>query len=326
MYYAYNLPGGKGENVTVVDLEGDWDFDHEDLIAHEGRIIYGARAGNSAWTDHGSAVLGEIAGVDNGFGVIGIACKVKIYGASLYDRPGVQGPPAKAMIAAADFLKAGDILLIELHRIGPAGKFIAMEWWHDNYLALKYATEKGVIVTEAAGNGFENLDLPIYNRPEAGFPPTWKNPFNRTLADTGAILCGASAPPTNQGRDWGPNNSRLDFSNYGNSVDTNGWGREVVTLGYGDLQRGVRQKFYTRQFSGTSSASPIVTGSVAAMQGVSKHRGKTLTPAQFRQLLRETGSPQVDAPGRPKTQRIGNRPDLKQMIEKAENLGFIPKI
>jgi hypothetical protein len=91
--------------------------------------------------------LGEIAGVDNGFGVTGIAAKVKIYGASIYTAPNVQGPASKAMIAAADFLKPGDVLLIELHRVGPAGRFIAMEWWHDNFLALKYATEKGIVVT-----------------------------------------------------------------------------------------------------------------------------------------------------------------------------------
>jgi hypothetical protein len=36
-----------------------------------------------------------------------------------------------------------------------------------------------------------------------------------------------------------------------------------------------------------------------------------LTPAQVRNCLRSTGSPQQDAPGRPATQRIGNRPDIR---------------
>jgi len=325
MYHAYDMENGQGQNVSVVDVEGDWDFDHEDLIAHQGRLVAGVRAGDAGWTNHGSAVLCEIAGVDNGFGVTGIASKSKVFGASIYVAPGRQGPAATAMINGSDFLRKGDVMLIELHRIGPAGKFIAMEWWPAEFLALKYATDKGVIVTEAAGNGNELLDLGIYNRPQTGFPPEWKNPFNRTLADSGAILCGASAPPARQGRDWGPNNSRLDFSNYGSSLDANGWGREVVTCGYGDLQRGTRQVMYTSQFSGTSSASPIVTGTVAVVQGLAKSRGALLTPAQVRALFRRTGFAQTDHPQRPASQRIGSRPDLKQMIEEAEKLNWIPK-
>jgi len=62
------------------------------------------------------------------------------------------------------------------------------------------------------------------------------------------------------------------------------------------------------------------------MQGIAKVRGKIMTPKEFRHLLRETGSPQVDHPQRPKTQTIGNRPNLKEMIEKAEKLGYIPKL
>ena len=43
----------------------------------------------------------------------------------------------------------------------------------------------------AGGNGNENLDDPIYNRPQTGFPPEWKNQFNRSLADSGGIIVGA---------------------------------------------------------------------------------------------------------------------------------------
>ena len=40
-----------------------------------------------------------------------------------------------------------------------------------------------------------------------------------------------------------------------------------------------------------------------------------MTPATARAWLRATGSPQQDEPGRPATQRIGNRPDLKALIQ-----------
>jgi len=101
-------------------------------------------------------------------------------------------------------------------------------------------------------------------------------------------------------------------------VDAQAWGREVTTTGYGDLQGGDEKLWYTDQFSGTSSASPIVVGTLACLQGVLRGQGRSLlTPATARGLLRSTGSPQVDAPGRPATQRIGNRPNLRQMIQQA---------
>jgi len=325
MNHVFNLTGGRGQGVQVVDVEGGWDFDHEDLIGHNGRLVWGAQAPQTAWTDHGSAVLGEISGFLNNFGVTGIASSTKIFGASIYDERGQQTSVARTLIAAADHNARGDLILIELHRGGPRGAFIAMEWWPDNFDAIKYATQKGVIVLEAAGNGNQNLSHPDYNRPQAGFPPEWRNPFNRTLADCGAIMCGAGAPPPGtNGRNWGPDRSRLDFSNYGESPDSQGWGREVTSAGYGDLQRPAdgRKRFYTAVFSGTSSASPIVVGAVSAIQGIAKSRGINLGPAEFRALLRKTGSPQTDAPGRPAaTNKIGTRPNLQQLLNELNVLG-----
>jgi hypothetical protein len=150
-----------------------------------------------------------------------------------------------------------------------------------------------------------------------GFPASWGNPFRRGVRDSGAILVGAGAPPPGtHGQNWGPDRSRLDFSNYGSAVDVQGWGREVTTTGYGDLQGGVSEDtWYTDRFSGTSSASPIVVGALGCVQGAMRAGGgPPLTPAAARNLLRTTGSPQTDAPGRPATQRIGNRPDLRQML------------
>jgi len=183
-----------------------------------------------------------------------------------------------------------------------------------------------VIVVEAAGNGARNLDSAIYNTRPAGFPATWRNPFNLSNPSSGAIVVGAGAPPPGtHGRDHGPDRSRLDFSNHGQRLDTQGWGREVTTTGYGDLQGGTtRDLWYTDQFSGTSSASPIVVGAIGCMQGILRANNRPmLTPNAARQILRNTGSPQTDGPGRPRTQRIGNRPNIRQMV--ASLFGVAPE-
>jgi hypothetical protein len=79
-------------------------------------------------------------------------------------------------------------MLLEIHRAGPRFNFtpradqrgyIGIEWWPDDFAAIRYAASRGVLVVEAAGNGAENLDDAIYGVRPNGFPATWLNPFNR---------------------------------------------------------------------------------------------------------------------------------------------------
>jgi hypothetical protein len=316
--FAATQPGGRGAGVRIIDVEGAWRFTHEDLTQNQGGVVGGTTSPDIGWRNHGTAVMGEFGGDVNGAGITGICPDANTRAISIFNNGS-----AWAIRRAADLLGPGDVILIELHRPGPHATgvgqvgFIAVEWWPDDFDAIRYATGRGVIVVEAAGNGAENLDDPIYNTPAPGFPASWANPFRRGARDSGAILVGAGAPPPGtHGRNHGPDRSRLDFSNYGSAVDAQGWGREVTTTGYGDLQGGTNEDFwYTDQFSGTSSASPIVVGALGCAQGNRRARSvPLLTPATARQLLRTTGSPQQDAPGRPATQRIGTRPNLRQLI------------
>jgi hypothetical protein len=322
--YAWLCSGGRGRNVRIIDIEGAWRFTHEDLIQNQGGVMGGVQSADLGWRNHGTAVVGEFGGDRNNIGVTGISPLANVRAISIFG-PGQSW--GKAITDAANALNAGDIILIELHAGGPRFNFqarndqrgyIAVEFWPDAFAAIVYATQvRGVIVIEAAGNGAEDFDDPIYNNRPAGWPPSWSNPFNLANPQSGAIIVGAGAPPPGtHGADHGPDRSRLGFSNFGARVDVQGWGREVTTTGYGDLQGGPNEDlWYTNRFSGTSSASPIVVGAVACLQGALRGASKPLlTPATARNLLRANGSPQQDGPGRPATQRIGNRPDLRTAL------------
>ncbi len=289
----------RGHGVQFADLEGGWNVAHEDLPGDRIEHVWGTPIPDPSWRAHGTAVLGEVVGRDNGKGVVGIAPDVdRIYTSSIGD-----SSVADALDAAAAKLHAGDVLLIELQGTGPRGRYVPMEYWDDNYEVIKAATSRGVVVIEAAGNGDENLGLAVF-----------KGKFDRAVRDSGAILVGAGGPPRTGFRD----REKLDFSNYGSRVDVQGWGRMVATLDYGDLQscKGAERTFtdrhYTGTFSGTSSASPIVAGAAILVESyVRQHTGAAMAPEQVRQLLRDTGTPQA---GDLKKQ-IGPRPDLARAFE-----------
>src|SRR5262249_1444891 len=106
-------PGSDGSGISFVDVEYSWQQDHEDLKLSAGRNINPGTADdpfNS--TDHGTAVLGEIIGLKNAYGVTGSApaalaklspTKTK---ESDYD-------PANAILLAYSNLQAGDVIVVE---------------------------------------------------------------------------------------------------------------------------------------------------------------------------------------------------------------------
>lgn len=288
--------GQRGAGVWFADIEGGWNAEHEDLPGDRIQHVGGTKFRDPMWRAHGTAVLGEVVGRDNGKGVVGIAPDVERVFTSSIGGTTV----ANAIDVAAKNLRAGDVLLIELQGGGPRGRYVPVEYWDDVFDAIKTATKRGVVVIEAAGNGAEDLDH-----------ATYKRKFDRAKRDSGAIMVGAGGPP----RGGYADRERLDFSNYGGRVDVQGWGRKVATLDYGDLQAcSGADRHYTGEFSGTSSASPIVAGAAVIVQGVAKSRGGLLTPTQIRDLLRATGTPQLGDT----SEQIGPRPDLERAIKALE--------
>ena len=311
---VWNLAGAKGKGITICDIEGNWNRKHEDLP--DGiQLIGGTVIADLGWRNHGTAVLGEMVSLPNNKGTVGISHQAK----AVVQSAVINGVfnTAGAINNAASVLKAGDVILIELQATGPNGKYVAMQFWGDIFSAIKAAVDRGITVVEAAGNGDENFDLPIFNG-------------TGLQKDSGAIVVGAGVPPANHVDfdGFGPSlpaytslgvpRSRIWFSNHGKILNVQGWGWHVTTLGYGDAQGGASENvWYTLRFSGTSSASPIVTGAVACLQGRAKAKnGAPMTPSKVRKILIATGTAQQPGPGVPLTQHIGPLPNLPLAMKK----------
>ena len=314
--YAQTLAGGKGENVTIVDIEYSWNRSHEDLSKARvagSELKNGTPCDPFAATrgvhspDHGTAVLGELGGDANGFGVTGLApnAALKTVNASRLEAGKCNYNLADAILLAADSTVEGDVILLEQQFSGPNRTnpdsdvgYVPVEWNLAIWTAIRNATDRGRIVIEPAGNGYQNLDAPVYNA---------SNGRNWFSYDSGAIMVGAGNAPgcitTAAAR------SRLAFSNYGSRLDVQGWGNCVMTTGYGAFQGGTDPNlWYTAGFNGTSSASPIVAASAAVLSSIAESRGTTLSPATARSLLKATGQPQSG------TGQIGPLPNLKTAI------------
>jgi hypothetical protein len=291
--YAWQIAGGNGYAMRFIDVEFAWRTSHEDL--KDPFVTLSSVAG--ADLEHGTAVLGEIIGDQNGFGITGIAPQAN-YGTSA-----ASGAVADAINAAAGQLAYGDAIEIELHTPSTVNTgescscnfsqcmYVPMEFYQAEYDAISHATALGINVVEAAGNGGTNLDNAAYG-----------GRFNRSVRDSGAIMVGAATPA------GGPE----CFTNYGSRVDVHGIGDSVVTTGYGDLfNPGDPNQYYTQSFSGTSSATPMVTGSVLDLQGAKRARtGSLYAPFQVRGYLSHYGSTQFSGLDKP----IGPLPNLRDAI------------
>ncbi len=334
--YGWQFVGGKGKNVTVVDIEGGWTTDHEDLGIEDPNLydengvnLTGTPLGGDAHSyNHGTAVLGEIASADNTYGTTGIAHKANIK--IIHDSYSVEYGynTADAILRGISVLDVGSVILLESQKGGPNYHYDANnpdsqfglvpdEWHQADFDAIKTATANGFIIIEAGANGEQNLDDPVYHSckgdintyfsDQSGHDPC----FDISTRDSGAIIVGAGNPPSGN---YGIPREKMYYTSYGKRVDVQAWGIEIYTTGYGDVFYPDRddKQAYTANFGGTSGASPMITGVAAVVQSryKEKNNGETLTAAQMRDILKNPENSREQR-GDEVYEHIGPQPDIE---------------
>lgn len=290
--YAWGF-GFDGSGLRVSDVEYGWNPEHEEFedLGTEieagqtiPQIIY-----DYGYDSHGTAVWGEIGAHSGDYGVTGAAYGAQLAGYIEYSVEEYSRRPAAILSAAADS-SVGDLVLLEMQVTGPGGDYGPAELDPDVWDAVRLAVDAGVVVVAAAGNGSQNLDSSAYSD-------------YRSWGDSGAIIVGAGSASSSH--------DRLYFSTYGARVDVQGFGESVFTTGYGGYAElgGDKNQRYTSYFSGTSSASPIVTAAATLVQHAAiSLDGVPLSGEEMRDLLIETGIPQGSGG------EIGPLPDVPAAI------------
>jgi hypothetical protein len=310
--YAWFFPGGDGAGIQVCDCEYGYNPTHEDL---PGVVAVSNLDGDlSVYKYHGTSVLGVLGAVPDAKGMTGIC-----HGATLLFASESGGHRTDCINDAIAALLPGDVLVLEMQVDVP---YKPAEHDPDVHAAVSTAVGSGIVVVAAAGNG--DVNLTTATNADGNF--IW-DPSSPDYDDSGAIIVGAGDSTS------GANpHSKLDFSNYGTRVDCQGWGVDVVTTGtrsdgVADLYDGGANAKYRVSFGGTSSATAIVAGVVACLQGAAVQAlGASLDPATVRALVSDpaNGTPQVDSLAYPAaTYPIGPLPHLQRVIRAA---GIYPDV
>ena len=346
--YAWGILGGDGGDADLqfIDIEKGWVLDHQDLPAKvPPHSIYGD---NAAEFGHGTAVLGIVLADDNNMNpshpndkaCVGISphvSKVNVASPWRWDEAKHEWiySVAEAILALINpdepILQFGDVLLLEVQtrsvdRIGY--RELPVEVQEAEFIAIKRATDLGIVVVEAAGNRGDDFDQNggsplLFNWTNRQFS---LNPSSPHFLDSGAIIVGAAGSRT-----------RGQNGNFGNRIDCYAWDDSIWTTGYKDDTTPkdalgndtVDTKCYMG-FGGTSGASAIIAGVALSLQGIA-HANQTegaadgidnrFSPTKLRDLLKDptTGTlSQNSTQANPNVDRIGVMPDLRKIIQKAK--------
>ncbi len=306
MQHAWNL-NLNAQGIKLRDVEYGFNKNHEELVDIATSVATGMTISSSAsvaYTEHGTSVFGIFYGHKGSYGISGLAHgAVELILFPEWQQSGYDRINAVTQSIANSTLSDVIIYELQMNGAGPSSTdYVLAEYDQVIWDLTKAATDSGIIIVAAAGNGNEDLDSSLYT-----------SYMNR--GDSGAIIVGAGTSNTSH--------DKMGFSTYGSRVDLQAWGENVQTIGDRTTAILINNDFnqsYYATFGGTSSATPIVASCAAVLQ--SYHHTLTngyLTSQQLRDIMKQTGIAQ----GTSVAGNIGPIPNMVTAIQQVFNNSLV---
>ena len=254
----WNLTQGDSQ-ICVAILDGLVDQSHDCLNAANltrlPTLIQGEATANGSMSGHGTHVASIIFGQHNSSELRGIAPQCRGLIVPIFGDNNRKLSQLDLARAIEQAVNAGaDIINVSAGQLTDNGE---AEGWLDR--AVQLCKDHNVLIVAAAGNdGCECLHVP------ASLP---------TVLAVGAM--------NDQGKP-------IDFSNWGEKYQNQG------ILAPGEHILGAKPGGGTQKLSGTSFATPIVSGVAALLLSLQVQRGEKPDPAKVRAVLLETAIPCTD--------------------------------
>lgn len=237
----------KGTGVGVAVIDTGIDLDHPDLIGNVVGNVSCVPRKTTGDDDngHGSHVAGTIAGVDNTFGVVGVAPQAKLYAVKVLDARG--SGTWSSVICGVDWVTANaasiKVANMSLGGGGSSDNNCGNTDGDALHKAICKSSDAGVTYVVAAGNETDNA---------ANHVPAAYNDAVITvsaLADSDGLSGGLGGSTS-----YGADDTFASFSNFGSPVDIGAPGVNIYSTWKGGGYNTI---------SGTSMATPHVAGAAA---------------------------------------------------------------
>lgn len=282
-------------NVDIAIIDTGVSNTHPDLNFFQGVTILRGRTtfpGGNDDNGHGSHVAGIAAARDNDIGVVGVAPNARLWAVEVLDKNGFGR--LSDVIAGINWVtaRAAQIEVANMS-LGAQGKSNAFR------TAIQNSVNAGIVYVVAAGNSAQNVYGPdgIFNTFDDFIPAAYPE-----VAAVSAMADSDGNPGGLGGTTpWGADDTFATFSNFSLSVITNnpvislGAAIDLAAPGVNILSTWKGTAYAT--ISGTSMATPHVTGAAALYIVVNGKPSNAAGVASVRQALINSGYAQTSPQG-----------------------------